>query len=320
MKKILMLSLAAALFGLTGVAQAQSNYPNRPIRMILPYPPGGSADEMARIIQSRLQPALGQPLVIENKGGAATAIGAQFVAQAPADGYTLLLSATPTSTNDILTKNLPYKMSDFAPVAGIAKTVNVVSVYKTLPVKDFKELVAYAKANPGKLNFASSGIGGLLHLMTEKLMSSTGTQMTHIPYQGAGPAWIDYIAGRIDVYFDSALASIPQANNGHIKILAVGNDERLSALPDVPTLKELGYPISAYAWYGIHAPKGTPQPIIDRWNAEVNKVVSSPEMLAFLKSVGGAPVTGNPAAFDKFVADDHQYWADIVKPLNIQMN
>jgi tripartite-type tricarboxylate transporter receptor subunit TctC len=321
MRKLFTALLLGAMLtaGYATTAAAQSPYPARPIRLVIPYPAGGSADEIARITALKVGAGLGQPVVVENRGGAATAIGAQLVATAPADGYTLLLAATPVSTNDILVKNLPYKASDFTPVAGIAKTVNVLSIHSSVPAKTFPEFLAYARANPGKLNYASSGVGGLLHLMTEKFISTTGVRMMHIPYQGAGPAWVDYVAGRIQVYFDSALATIPRAQNKDVLILAVGNDERLTALPDVPTLKELGFPINAYAWYGIYTPAGTPAPIVARLNAEVNKVAGSQEMRDLMKANGGAPLSGNPQEFAAFVAADHQYWADIVRPLNIQI-
>ncbi len=313
--------LAIALCATPSALQAQSGkYPERPIRLVIPYPPGGGTDLLARLVAQKLSASLGQPVVVENKGGAATAIGAAEVARQKPDGYTLLLAATPVSTNALLYKNLQYKASDFVPVAAIGKTVNVLSIHSSLPAKDFTEFLAYARANPGKLIYASSGPGGLLHLITEKFMAITGTKMVHVPYQGAGRAWTDYIAGRIQVYFESALATIPHAQTGTVRILAIGDDSRLASLPDVPTMKELGYPMTAYAWYGIYAPAGTPRDIIELLNREVGKVVASPEISNRLKDNGGVPIIGTPEQFADFVKADYEYWKEVVTPLNIQLD
>jgi tripartite-type tricarboxylate transporter receptor subunit TctC len=320
MRILMTLTLLAAAAIVSPAAAQNQAYPDRPVRLVIPYPPGGSADAIARMVSQKVGAALGQQIVVENKGGAATAIGAEFVAHSRPDGYTLLLAATPVSTNDILYKSLPYKPSDFVPVAPIAKTVNVLSIHKSVPAKNFAEFLAYAKANPGKLNYASSGIGGLLHLITEKFVNITGVQLVHIPYQGAGPAWIDYVAGRIQVYFDSALATFPRAKDGAVLVLGVGNDERLPSAPDIPTMKELGYPMNAYAWYGIYAPAGTPRDIVLRLNAEVNKAVGSSEFTEVLTNAGGVPVFGSPEDFAAFVKADHDYWEEIVRPLKIQLD
>jgi len=318
--RLFWISLAIALCAASGPVNAQaSRYPERPIRLVIPYPPGGGTDLLARLVAQKLSESLGQPVVVENKGGAATAIGAADVARQKPDGYTLLLAATPVSTNALLYKNLQYKASDFVPVAAIGKTVNVLSIHSSLPAKDFAEFLAHARANPGKLIYASSGPGGLLHLIMEKFMAITGTKMVHVPYQGAGRAWTDYIAGRIQVYFDSALVTIPYAQNGTIRILAVGDDSRLASLPDVPSMKELGYPMIAYAWYGIYAPAGTPRDIVELLNKEVGKAVASPEISDRLKANGGAPIIGTPEQFADFVKADYKYWEDVVKPLNIQL-
>ena len=318
--RLLALWLAIALCATPIAAQAQSGkYPERPIRLVIPYPPGGGTDLLARLVAQKLSASLGQPVVVENKGGAATAIGATYVAGQKPDGYTLLLAATPVSTNALLYKNLQYKASDFVPVAAIGKTVNVLSIHPSVPAKDFGELLTYARANPGKLIFASSGRGGLLHLIMEKFMSITGTSMLHVPYQGAGQTWTDYIAGRVHVYFDSALATIPYAESGKVKIIAVGDDSRLASLPDVPSMKELGFPMTAYAWYGIYAPAGTPRDIVELLNKEVGKAVASPEVSDRLKGNGGVPIMGTPEQFADFVKADYQYWESVVKPLNIQI-
>jgi tripartite-type tricarboxylate transporter receptor subunit TctC len=206
------------------------------------------------------------------------------------------------------------------PVAAIGKTVNALSIHSSLPAKDFPEFLSYARANPGKLIFASSGPGGLLHLIMEKFMSITGTKLVHVPYQGAGQAWTDYLAGRVHVYFDSALVTIPYAQGGKVKILAVGDDTRIAALPDTPTMKELGYPMTAYAWYGVYAPAGTPPAIVDFLNKEINKAVASPEVSGRLKANGGAPIFGTPAEFANFVKADYRYWEEVVKPLNIRLD
>lgn len=318
MSRYLFLILAAIGMNVA-VADAQT-YPTRSITLVIPYPAGGSADIIGRVTAEKIGAALGQTVIVENKGGAATAIGASQVARAAPDGYTLLLSATPVSTNALLYKNLTYKASDFVPVAGIAKTVNVLSINASLPAKNFSEFLAYAKANPDKLAFASSGQGGLLHLITEKFMSLTGIKATHVPYPGAGPAWIDYIGGRTQFYYDSALASIPYAKDGKIRILAVGNDERIGSLPDVPTMKEVGYPMIAYAWYGIYAPAGTPKEIVARLNQEVNKAVASPDVKDRLAAAGGVGLSGSPEQFAEFVKNDYDYWEGIVKPLNIKLD
>jgi tripartite-type tricarboxylate transporter receptor subunit TctC len=313
--------LAVVLCATPLAALAQSaKYPDRPVHLVIPYPPGGSTDIIARLVAQKLSASLGQPVVVENKGGAATAIGAAYAARQKPDGYTLLFAATPVSTNALLYKNLQYQASDFVPVASIGKTVNVLSIHSSLPAKDFAEFLTYARANPGKLIFASSGRGGLLHLITEKFMATTGISMVHVPYQGAGPTWTDYLAGRIQVYFDSALATVPYAEGGKIRILAVGDDNRLPSLPDVPTMKELGFPMTAYAWYGIYAPAGTPRDIVELLNKEVNKAVASPEVGDRLKANGGVPIIGTPEQFAEFVKADYQYWESVVRPLNIQLD
>src|SRR3954470_6760200 len=263
-------AVLAVFFALAGLAAA-SDYPNRPVKWVVPYPPGGTTDVLARIVAQWLSEKMGQPFLIENKPGGGNNIGVEFVVNAPADGYTILLVNPANGINTTLYKNLPFDfIRDIAPVAGLVRTPNVMEVPATLPVKSVAEFISWCKANPGKVNMASSGSGTSVHLSGELFKSMTGCNMLHVPYKGAGPALPALIAGEVHVMFDNLPSSMPHIKGGRLRALAVTSAERDPTLPDVPTVAETVPGYEATAWFGIGMPKGSPREAIDKMNATVN--------------------------------------------------
>jgi tripartite-type tricarboxylate transporter receptor subunit TctC len=279
----------------------------------VPYPPAGTTDVLARIIAQWLSDKLGQPVLVENKPGGGNNIGVEYVVTSPPDGYTLLLVNPANGINATLYKKLPFNfIRDIAPVAGIVRTPNVMAVTNGIPVKNVAEFIAYCKANPGKVNMASSGSGTSVHLSGELFKSMTGCNMLHVPYKGAGPALVDLIGGQVHVIFDNLPSSIGHIKGGKIRAFAVTSAEREPSLPGVPTVAETVPGYEATAWFGIGMPKGSPRDAIERINAEVNRAMSDPKMLERMAELGGKPIKGTPEDFGKVIAAETAKWAPIV--------
>ncbi len=304
----------AGLATLTAAPAPAADYPAKPVHWIVPYPPAGTTDILARLIGNYLSEHLGQSFIIENKPGGGNNIGTEYVARAAPDGYTLLLVNPANGINQTLYKNLKFDLlRDIAPVAGITRVPNVMEVTPSFPAKTVPEFIAYAKANPGKVNMASSGTGTSVHMSGELFMAMTGVKMAHVPYKGAGPALTDLMAGTTDVIFDNMPSSIGFIQAGKIRPMAVTTDKRSPALPDVPTVAESVPGYEASAWFGIGVPHGTPADVIDKLNKTVNEALKDPKMIARLAELGGVPMGGTPDDFGKVMSDEVAKWKKVVE-------
>ena len=310
---------AAALPPVSRIARAQT-YPSRPVRVIVPFAPAGTTDILARLIGQWLSEQLGQSFIVENRPGASTMIGTEAVVRAPADGYTLILAATASAINTTLyEKKISYDfLRDIAPIAGILRVPNVVVVHPSLPVRTIPELIAYAKANPGRINVESPGAGTSSHLAGELFKVMTGVDMIHVQYRGNGPALIDLLAGQVQVGFDTMPASIAYVRAGKLRALAVSTVTRSQTLPDLPTVSEFvpGYESSGY--FGLGAPGKTPAEIIDKLNREVNAGLADPKLRAQLTDLGGMILAGSPADFRKLIDDETEKWGKVIRAANIK--
>ena len=303
----------AALWAGPGTALAQQDYPNKPVKWIVPYPPAGTTDVLARIVAQWLTEKMGQPFVVENRPGAGNNIGNEAVIKSPPDGYTMLLVNPANGINATLYKNLNFNfIRDIAPVAGLVRTPNVMEVTNSLPVKTVKEFIDYCKANPGKINMASSGSGTSVHLSGELFKFMTGCDMVHVPYKGAGPALVDLIGGQVHVLFDNLPSSIGHIRSGKLRALGVTSEGREPSLPGVPTVGETVPGYEATAWFGIGMPKGTPREIIQKVNAEVNRALADPKMRDRLAELGGKPIAGTPEDFGRVIAAETLKWEKVV--------
>jgi tripartite-type tricarboxylate transporter receptor subunit TctC len=290
-----------------------ADYPTHAVKVISPYPPGGTVDILARIISGWLQEKLGQPFLVENKPGGGNNIGTEFVVKSAPDGYTMLLVNPANGINATLYKNLPFNLiRDIAPVAGLIRVPNVMEVTVSFPAKTVAEFIAYCKANPGKINMASSGSGTSVHLSGMLFQSMTGCSMLHVPYKGSGPAFVDLIPGQVHVMFDNLPASIGHIKGGKLRALAVTSTQRSPELPDVPTVAETVPGYEATAWFGLGMPKGSPHEAIDKINAAVNAALSDPGMLKRLADLGGKPIGGTPEDFGKVIAAETAKWEKVV--------
>jgi tripartite-type tricarboxylate transporter receptor subunit TctC len=308
----------AALPTLTRGARAQA-YPTRPIRMLVGFAPGGGTDVMVRLIQPSLSQGLGQQIIVENRPGAGTNIATEAVVNAAPDGYTLLAASLANAGNATLYDNLKFNfLRDTVPVAGIALDPFVLQVTPSLPVKTIPELIAYAKANPGKVNYGSGGIGSGNQLTAEMFKSMTGIDLVHVPYRGAGPAMVDLMGGQVQVMFNTMGASLQHVRAGKLRALAVATKTRQAALPDVPTVAEFVPDFEASFWTGVAAPKGTPGEIVERLNKEVNAALADANVKARLAEWGATALTGSPADFAKFAADETEKWGKVIHAANIK--
>ena len=309
---------AAALSAVSHFAWAQA-YPTRPVRLVVGFPPGGGTDITARLIGQWLSERLGQQFVIENRPGAGSNIATEGVARAAADGYTLLLVSTAHAINATLYDRLNYNfLRDIAPVAGIIRAPNVMEVNSSLPPKSVSEFIAYAKANPGKVNYASGGNGTAQHLSGELFKMMTGVVMVHVPYRGDAPALTDLIGGQVQVMFGSIPPSVEHIRAGKLRALAVTNATRSEALPDIPTVSDFVPGYEASAWYGIGAPRNTPAEIVDKLNKEINAALSDPKIKTRLADLGGTVLSGSPADFGKLIADETEKWGKVIRAANIK--
>jgi tripartite-type tricarboxylate transporter receptor subunit TctC len=304
---------AVALPGLSRVAAAQA-YPARPVRVVIGYTPGGSADITARLMAQWLTERLGQSFVIESRPGAGTNIATEAVINAPPDGYTLLLVAPANAINATLYEKMNHNfLRDIVPVAGIIRFPNVVVVNPSVPVKTIPELIAYAKANPGKLNMASSGNGSTIHMSGELFKMMTGINMTHVPYRGGAPALTDMIGGQVQVMFDNIPTATEFVRSGQLRGLAVTGSARSDTLADLPTVADFLPGYEAYSWYGVGAPKGTPVDIVEKLNREINAILAESKAKERFKELGATVIPGSPAEFGKWVADETEKWGRVVK-------
>ena len=311
------LARSAALALFTALAASSpvlaADYPNKPVKWVVPYPPAGTTDVLARIVAQWLTEKMGQPFVVENKPGAGNNIGVEFVVNSPPDGYTMLLVNPANGINATLYKNLNYNfIRDIVPVAGLIRTPNVMEVTPSFPAKTVQEFIAYCKANPGKINMASSGSGTSVHLSGELFKSMTGCSMLHVPYKGAGPALTDLMGGQVDVLFDNLPSSINHIKGGKLRALAVTSEQREPAMSHLPTVGETVPGYEATAWFGIGMPKGTPRDVIDKVNAEINRALADPKMRERLAELGGKPIGGTPEDFGKVIAAETAKWEKVV--------
>jgi tripartite-type tricarboxylate transporter receptor subunit TctC len=304
---------AVALPAMPRLAGAQS-YPSRPVRLIVGFPAGGSADIVARLIGQSLSERLGQPFIIENRPGAGSNIGTETVVRAPPDGYTLLMVSAANVTNATLYDNLNFNfIRDIAPVAFMDRVANVLEVNPSVPAKTVPEFIAYAKANPGKINMASGGTGSSQHVAGELFKMMAGVDLVHVPYRGVAPALTDLLAGQVQVLFDTVPASLPHIRAGKLRALAVTTAARSEALPDVPTVGDFVPGYEASSIHGIGAPRNTPADIIDRLNKEVNAALADSKFKARIADLGGIVAVGSPADFGKIIAEETEKWAKVVK-------
>jgi tripartite-type tricarboxylate transporter receptor subunit TctC len=310
------LHLTAAAIVLPAVSRmaiAQA-YPSRPLRLVIGYPPGGSADLTARLMGQWLSERLGQPVVIENRPGAGTNLATETVVRAPADGYTLLLVAPANAINATLYDKLGHNfVRDIAPVAGVNRFANVMEVHPSVPAKTVPEFIAYAKANPGKLSMASSGAGSTIHVSGELFKMMTGINMVHVPYRGSAPALTDMISGQVQVMFDNIPTSLPHIRAGKLRALAVTSATRSDLLPDIPTVADFIPGYEATAWYGLGAPRGTPADIIAKLNATVNEILADTAVKSRFAEMGATVISTSPANFAKYMADETEKWGKVVK-------
>src|SRR5204862_7675334 len=312
----LALSAAALLYTTDAAAQA---YPSKPVRMIIPFPPGGSNDVVGRMIAFQLSERLGRQVVVDNQGGAGGIIGTEAVARAPADGYTLLLISVAHAFGASMYK-LPYDpICAFAPVALLGTGPVVLAVTTKLPVDSLKDLLALAKEKPGELNYATAGVGSFQHLASELFKLQAGVDIVHIPFKGGGPAMMDVIAGNTQIAIGSLVQMLPQIKAGKLKALGVGSAKRIAALPDLPTISEAGVPgYEVTNWWGIVVPAGTPQSVIDRLHKELAAVVSSTETKKRFENEGAEPLSMSPEEFGRFIAAETVKWARVVKDAGIR--
>jgi tripartite-type tricarboxylate transporter receptor subunit TctC len=304
---------AVALPAVSRIVKAET-YPSKPVRFIIGYTPGGSADITARLMGQWLSERLGQPFIVESRAGAGSNIGTEAVVRSAPDGYTILLAAPANAINASLYAKLNYDfLRDVAPVAGIIRFPNVMEVNPSVPAKTVPEFITYAKANPGKINFASSGAGSTIHMSAELFKMMTGTDMVHVPYRGSALAMTDLLGGQVQVMFDNVPSSLEQIRSGKLRPLAVTTSMRSEALPDVPTVADFVPGYESSAWYGVAVPKGTPPEIIDILNREINTGLADPKLRARFAELSAAVLPGSPADFGKLLVDETEKWAKVVK-------
>jgi tripartite-type tricarboxylate transporter receptor subunit TctC len=310
------LQLAAAATAVPAVARTAraQTYPTRPVRIIIGYAPGGSADITARLMGQWLSERLGQPFVVESRPGGGTNIATEAAVRAPADGYTLFLVAPANAINATLYEKLNYDfIRDIAPVAGLIRFPNIMEVNPSVPAKTVPEFIAYAKANPGKINYASSGNGSTIHMSAELFKMMAGVDMVHVPYRGGAPALTDMLAGQVQVMFDNLPTSIEHIRAGKLRPLAITSATRAELLPDVPTVGDFVPGYESSAWYGVGAPKGTPVEIVDRLNKEINAILADPRAKTRIADMGATLIAGSPADFGRLIAEETEKWGKVVR-------
>ena len=318
-RRFLQLSATATAFpSLTRIARAQA-YPSQPLRWVVGFPPGGGADTVSRIMARWLSERLGQPVVIENKPGASTNISVQAVANAPPDGYTILFIGASAAVNVTLFDNLPFNLlRDIAPVSGLIDFPFVLIVHPSVPARTVAELIAYAKANPGKISMASFGAGSSSHVAGELFKTMAGVNLVHVPYRGSASALTDMISGQVQVMFDVMTSALPHIRSGALRAIAVAGKNRFPGLPDVPVIADTVPGYEANSWCGLGAPRGTPPEIIDRLNHEINAGLKNPAVIEQLAKVSTTPIIFAPAEFGAFMASEVEKWGKVIKVAGVR--
>jgi tripartite-type tricarboxylate transporter receptor subunit TctC len=313
-------ALCMAMLAATAV-RAQEPYPTHVVKIVLPVLPGSTTDILARLVADQLGQKWGKPVIVENMAGAAMNLGSAYVAHAAPDGYTLLLCPpAPLAIQQLLYRDLQYDPTKFVPIVLLTKIANVLDVRENFPAKSVQELVAYAKANPGKLTFGSQGVGSTAQLSAAEMEVLTGIKMVHVPYHGAQPALTDLMAGNIDMFFDTLATSVPLYRAGKLKILGVASPERASALPDVPTIAETGIPgFRSITWFAIAGPPGLPPTLADKINRDTAEILKKPEVVAKLRAIELDPMGGTTADAAKFIAEETQLWGRVIKESHIAL-
>ena len=305
--KIMVRLMGLALAGLASLSASGQNYPVKPVTLVIPFPPGGSTDIVGRIVAEQLGKELGQPVVVDNKGGAGGAIGAKHIADASPDGYTLGIATVSTHVINPVTRGASLKydpLKDFTLITQLASVPNVVSVHPGVPAQNIKDFLDYLRQNPGKVNFATPGSGSLGHMMGETFKFNGKVSMTHIPYRGAGPALNDVLGGQVQVFFDNLPSSLPHIQSGKLRALAVASEKRVTSLPQIPTFAEAGLPlVNDPAWFGLVGPSQLPAAVVQRLSEAIAKVLSQPEVLKRLQDNGATPVGNSPDAFRKTMSN-----------------
>ena len=319
MRRISILAAAMLALSVSWAAQAQQPYPNRSVRIIVSAPAGGGVDLVARFMADRLAKKLGQTFIVENRAGASGNAGTEAVAHAEPDGYTLLTTQPgPLTTNAALYKKVNYDPAAFEPLAVVTMIPNSVAVRQSLPVNSIQELVAYAKANPGKLNYSSPGNGSVPHLTGALFGLRTGTQLVHVPHRGTAPAVSDLVAGHIDMLFFQVDSVRQHHEAKKVKLLAMTTDKRVASLPDIPTLAELGYPnVLATSWNAIAAPPKTPMAVTSVLNRAINEILASPDVVAHFRGISMEPVGGTPDEVRRFLRDETERWSEVIRAARI---
>ena len=324
MKKIAaMLAGVLVGFGLPSTAMAADAFPAKPVRIVVPFAAGGSTDILARNIAQKLNEALRSPVIVENRPGAGALIGAEYVAKAAPDGYTLLMGTNTThAVAPHLYSKMPYHaLNDFAPVAEIAYNPQFLDVHPSIPVRSVKELVALARSRPGQLNYGSAGQGSTSHMAMELFRSMAKVNLTHVPYKGSGPALIDVLGGHLSMMFDVVLTTLPHMKSGKLRVLGVSSLSRVDVAPEVPTIAETGLPgYEALVWFGLFAPAGTPGEIVNRLSGEVGRIVQQPALKETFTVQGLTPVGSNSTQFAAKVAKDHATWGKVIREAGIKLD
>ena len=302
-------------------AQIGSTFPNRSVRVVVPFPPGGATDVMARMVAQKLSENWSQPVLVENKAGATGALGSVFVAKSVADGYTILMGTASThSVSPAVNPNLPYQLKDFNPISLVATFPNMLVVHPSLPVKNVAEFISYLKENPGKVNFASTGIGGSVHLAAELFKLATKTDMVHIPYKGSSAALSELLSGQVQVAFDNMSTVFPYVQSEKLRALAVTDLKRSSAAPELPTIAETIPGYEATTWVGFFAPSGTPQSVVNKISIDTQRVLVMQDVVQKLASMGAAAGGNNPDVFEFFVRADTEKWRGVAKAARVKLD